>query len=320
LGCRRFVRAPREGRFMTPFAKTALTSQQQVDLLRRRGMRIVDTDRARRQLDHISYYRLRAYWLPFEETTADDGDHRFREGTNLETVIAIYDFDRRLRLHLMDAIERIEISLRARISNVLTVRYGAFVHEDASRFADRVEWQRCMDELTKEYQRSRETFAAHYRSRYAEMTTPPLWVACELMTLGHLSRWLKNIRAPRDRQSIADVYGIDERVLVSFAHHLTIVRNHCAHHGRVWNRKLSLKMLVPAKKPLGLAEAFNPSADRYVYNTLTMLAHLLSRISPESLWTRRLIDLLIGTPQAELALMGFPADWLHRTVWQGGAA
>jgi abortive infection bacteriophage resistance protein len=57
------------------------------------------------------------------------------------------------------------------------------------------------------------------------------------MTLGHLSRWLHNLRIPRDRQIVADAYGLDEKVLTSFVHHLTIVRNHCAHHGRVWNRK-----------------------------------------------------------------------------------
>lgn len=305
---------------MTSFVKPALTTQQQIDLLLRRGMHIPDVDRARHQLDHINYYRLRAYWLPFEDGATLDGDHQFKTGTDLDTVIAIYDFDRRLRLHLMDAIERIEISLRARIANVLTLRHGALVHEDASRFTDHAEWQRCRDELDKEYRRSRETFAAHYRVTYAAMTSPPLWVACELMTLGHLSRWLKNIRAPLDRQAIADAYRLDEKVLVSFAHHLTIVRNHCAHHGRVWNRKLSMKMLIPAKKPRGLAEAFNPGADRYVYNTLTMLAYLMARISPESEWTPRLTRLLTGTPPVNLDAMGFPPDWQHRPVWQRSAS
>ena len=305
---------------MTSFAKPALTTLQQIELLRRRGMHVPDIDRARHQLDHINYYRLRAYWLPFEDSSPADGDHRFKDGTDLDTVIAIYDFDRRLRLHLIDAIERVEISLRARIANVLALQHGAFVHEDASRFADFAEWQRCQDELSKEYRRSKETFAAHYRSAYSQMTSPPLWVACELMTLGHLSRWLKNIRAPGDRQAIANAYGVDEKVLVSFAHHLTIVRNHCAHHGRVWNRRLSMKMLIPTKKPRGLSEAFNPAADRYIYNTLTMLAYLMSRISPESEWTRRLIGVLTSTPQVNLDAMGFPPDWRVRSVWHQGTS
>lgn len=301
---------------MTSFSKPSLTTQQQLDLLIRRGMRIPEPARAKRQLEHINYYRLRAYWLPFEVQSAADGDHRFRDGTDLDTVIAIYDFDRRLRLLLMDAIERVEISLRARIANALTLSYGALAHDDSTHFADQEEWRRCRDELAKEYRRSRETFAEHYRRQYADLNSPPLWVACEMMTLGHLSRWLKNIRVPRDRQAIADSYGLDEKVLVSFAHHLTIVRNHCAHHGRIWNRRLSMKMLIPAKKPQGLPEAFNPAQDRYIYNTLTMLAYLMHRISPDSEWTRRLKRLVTRTPEASVSAMGFPADWERRSVWR----
>ncbi len=300
---------------MGSFTKPALSTHQQVDLLIRRGMRVADPSRGRHQLEHINYYRLRAYWLPFEDARSGNGDHRFIPGADLDTVIAIYDFDRRLRLLLMDAIERVEISLRTRLANCLSLRYGPLVLEDTNRFANADEWRRCLDDLAKEYARSRETFAAHYRAQYPALTVPPLWVACELMTLGHLSRWLKNIRVPRDRQAIADAYDLDEKILVSFAHHLTIVRNHCAHHGRLWNRKLSMRMLIPTKKPRNLPEAFNPTRDRYIYNTLTMLSYLMHRISPDSGWMGRLKELLIETPQVDVAAMGFPANWELRTPW-----
>ena len=105
-------------------------------------------------------------------------------------------------------------------------------------------------------------------------------------------------------------------MLVSFAHHLTIVRNHCAHHGRVWNRKLSLKMQVPGKKPAGLSAQFNPAQDRRLYNTLTMLTYLMSVISPASTWRQRLKALIQATPQIAVADMGFPADWEQRAIWQ----
>ena len=140
---------------------------------------------------------------------------------------------------------------------------------------DSADWHKSQDELCKEYDRSRETFAKHYRQRYPELVRPPIWVACELMTLGHLSRWLKNLAKPDDRQRIADHYGLDERVLLSFAHHLTVVRNHCAHHGRVWNRRFALRFTLPTKKPRHIASAFNPGEPQLIYNTLTMLAYLL---------------------------------------------
>lgn len=305
---------------LTPFAKPALSIDQQLDLLKRRGMQIGQPDQARHVLTHISYYRLRAYWLPFEQRGCATGEHRFGPHADFATVLSIYAFDRELRLLVLDAIERIEISLRTRLANELTLRYGAFAHEDAANFQKLAVWQHSRDELAKEFTRSRETFAEHYRNQYPLLTSPPLWVACELMSLGHLSRWLQNIAQPKDRQAIANAYGLDERVLVSFVHHLTIVRNHCAHHGRIWNRKFSLKMLIPGKKPAGLAASFNPAEDRRIYNTLAMLSHLTRLLDPNTSWPNKVKDLVMNNQKIQTSHMGFPTGWEVLPIWQGAAA
>ncbi|SIP87675.1 Abortive infection bacteriophage resistance protein [Aromatoleum tolulyticum] len=298
------------------FSKPALTVDGQIDLLVQRGVAIADRPRARHYLTHINYYRLRAYWLPFE-TAPDNGDaHAFVAGTDFETVLAIYVFDRELRLLLLDAIERIEISLRTTLAQTLALRYGPFAQDEAARFKDRGDWQRSQEELRKEYQRSRETFAKHYRERYPELASPPIWVACELMTLGHLSRWLKNLAKPEDRQHIADQYGLDERVLISFAHHLTVVRNHCAHHGRVWNRRFALRFTLPTKKPRHIASDFNPGEPQLIYNTLTMLAYLLDLLSPAHHWRREIHQLLAAHPEIDPAAMGFPDHWRETRLWR----
>lgn len=255
------------------FNKPPLSVDAQVDLLQKRGMTVPDPARARHYLSHINYYRLRAYWLPFETVPSNGDEHAFVAGTNFETVLATYVFDRELRLLLLDAIERVEISLRTTLAQHLANRYGAFAHNDAALFSSQQDWAGCQEKLLKEYRHSSETFAKHYRNRYPELNTPPIWVSAELMTLGHLSRWLKNLKHAKDRQSIANPYGLDERVLVSFAHHLTVVRNHCAHHGRVWNRRFALRFTPPNKKPRPIVADFNPDATQLLYNTLTMLAY-----------------------------------------------
>lgn len=299
------------------FHKPPLSVADQIKLLARRGMAIPNRDEATHYLTHINYYRMRAYWLPYE-ITLPDGDHQFRAGTTFSDVIATYQFDRTLRLLLLDAIERIEISLRSRWANYLSINYGAFAHHDASLFQRHDTWQRCCDELDKEFQRSHETFAKHYQENYNHLATPPIWVSCELMSIGHLSRWIQNLRKPHDRQAIADAYGLDELVLVSFLHHLTIVRNHCAHHGRIWNRRLTVKMRLPSKKPAELASVFNRDADAHgrLYNTLAMLAYLLRVISPESHWRNKLIELLDSCSQASVEVMGFPKDWKMLPLWE----
>ena len=49
-----------------PFNKPATTYDEQVALLQSRGMQLDDTAAAPFQLQHLNYYRLGAYWLPFE--------------------------------------------------------------------------------------------------------------------------------------------------------------------------------------------------------------------------------------------------------------
>ncbi|WP_211213343.1 Abi family protein [Kushneria aurantia] len=84
-------------------------------------MQVRDEARAEHYLAHLNYYRLAAYWLPYE---ADHGSHTFHPGTQFETVLDHYLFDRELRLLMLDAIERIEVSLRGHFAYQLGHRHG----------------------------------------------------------------------------------------------------------------------------------------------------------------------------------------------------
>jgi abortive infection bacteriophage resistance protein len=67
-------------------------------------------------LSNISYYRLSAYMLPFKVRDADGKVvDNFRPGACWDYVCSLYRFDRKLRLLIFDAIERIEIALRTQI-------------------------------------------------------------------------------------------------------------------------------------------------------------------------------------------------------------
>jgi abortive infection bacteriophage resistance protein len=93
-------------------------------------------------------------------------------------------------------------------------------------------------------------------------------------------------RFSADRQAIADAYGFDEKVLRSFLHHLTVVRNVCAHHARLWNRRFAVTFTLPRKKPSNLLAHFH-SDTRTIYNTLVVLTGLLDTIEPGQHWARR---------------------------------
>lgn len=210
------------------FTKPALSIDEQIDLLRQRGLRLDDPDAARHTLAHVSYYRLRAYWQPLE---VDSGGHQgsiFRPGSRFEDALARYVFDQRLKLLLMDAIERVEIALRARWGHQLAMRYGSHGYLDGSLFTSPIRHARCLRILREEVDRSHEAFVRQYRQTYTDPELPPIWIMSEILTFGQLSQWIDNLRHRSDRQTIARAFGFDEVAVCAFAHHLVMVRNVCA--------------------------------------------------------------------------------------------
>jgi len=296
------------------YSKPPLAVPDQVALLKQRGMVYADEAAAEQALTHINYYRLRAYWLPFEDGPSAYEPHTFRPGTLFEDVLAHYAFDQRLKLLLLDAIERVEISLRTRWAHELSLRYGSHAYLDSNLFANAGRHAKCLQSLQDEVKRSHETFIKHYLNTYTNPALPPIWAVCEVLTLGQLSQWLDNLKRRPDRQAIAQVLGFDEVVVCAFAHHLATVRNLCAHHSRVWNRKFTIRMKLP-RHPSHVTPWFNAQEDHKVYNTLLMLTLLLERVCPDSSWKSRLIRLISQMPAGTTEAMGFPADWRDFPVW-----
>ncbi|TAN17539.1 MAG: Abi family protein, partial [Rhizobiaceae bacterium] len=118
-----------------------------------------------------------------------------------------------------------------------------------------------------------------------------------------------------DRRAIAKPYGLDEKILVSIAHHLTYVRNICAHHGRLWNKQITVKMVVP-KAPASLKLAMNQTVNERLYNTLAMLGYLMGIVAPGTRWRQSLIELMNSCPLADPVAMGFPDGWKSLPAWK----
>lgn len=295
-----------------PYQKPALIVENQLQQLKDRGMQFADDSSAIHYLKHLNYYRLGAYWLPFELNHAN---HQFHPGTQFDVVLNHYVFDRELRLWLMDAIERVEVSLRTQFAYQLSLRYGSHPHLNQGLFHNSNRYNKAFIAIEKEVKQSGEEFIKHLTQKYQE-PLPPIWAVVEVMSLGQLSQWYDNLKNRQDRKTIADAYGMDETVLRSFLHHLTTIRNHCAHHARVWNRDFTVTIKIPHKKPASIINSFNhqSGSDRKIYNTLVLLAYFMDLISPGHHWKARLIELFQKHPVNQHA-MGFPNDWQHRPVW-----
>lgn len=312
------------------YAKSYLDVPGQITLLESRGMMIPDRERAAACLNRIGYYRLSGYWYSFRQPNSQGGRlDEFQAGTHFDNIIALYVFDKNLRMHLLDAIERIEIAFRARVCQAFGA-CGTWAHRDPlcldGKFArDRnattlkTEHDIWLEKIDGEFTRSKEEFVKHFKTKYPG-EFPPTWIACEVWDFGALSYIIAGMRNP-DRTWLASLFGLPApQILTSWARHLNVARNICAHHSRLWNRPGTVQPRWPsaaAAPDIGHIENDIKALTR-VYGTLVLAAYLLRSIYPSSDWAHRIRDLahtFPAGPGVSLSAAGFPASWAAQSIW-----
>lgn len=296
---------------MTPYIKPAKSIDEQIDLLEGRGMVFADKDKARHYLAHLNYYRLRGYWIPFEVDTVN---HQFKENVTFEKILGIYWFDKKLRLLLLQALEELEISFRTQFAYSLGIKYGADAFMDMNLFRDRKLHEASQNMLIDYYEKNDQPFIKHLRTKYSD-DLPPIWALCEIMSFGQFSKSYSNLKLRQDRNAVAKNYGLDETVFKSIVHHLSFIRNKCAHYSRIYNSELTVSFTFPMQ-PSYLAESLNDAAPKKIYNTLTVIAYLMEFIGSNDLFIKEASSLFQQQKDITTDFMGFPENWFETPVWQ----
>ncbi|PFG48579.1 abortive infection bacteriophage resistance protein [Amycolatopsis sulphurea] len=318
------------------YLKPHLTYGRQVELLKGRGMEIQRTAEAEAVLMRVGYYRLSGYWYPYRKAAVSPGLPRrdeFRAGTSLDRVLALYELDRRLKLLVLDCIERIEVSLRVRTAYTIG-RRGAFAHLDPreldGRFSEKGKdgksrYATWLSRIAEAQRRSTEDFVQHFKDKYDGVL--PIWVASEIMDFGLLSTLYSGAKRS-DRDEIARELGVvDSRgggngfALANWMRVLNYIRNVCAHHSRLWNRNITVQVAssnlaaIPELKHLCRSGA----ATSRVYSALSIIQFLLRDISPEYPYPERLREILdsgLESAGRTIGEMGFPDEWTDFTLWK----
>lgn len=329
---------------MRVFDKPAIDVDEQIALLKARGLQFQDEARARHFLEAVSFFRLTPYMRPFQVT--DDPQHGFRPGVGFRSLTRLYDFDRRLRLLVMDAIERIEVAARAAISNHMGPQYGAHWYLEAHFFQRDYRHQALLDSIRSKQDkalqdylrecrridasqasdarkaqlkslRAKESYARHYALTYNAPDLMPAWAAMEEITLGELSHLFKGLARDADKKAIARHLSLPGPLLQSWLHTLTTIRNICAHHARLWNRELGIRPELPRTVNFPWPQHLQqPGQHTRLFTVLCILNLLMRQVSPHTSWDRRLHELLSEFAEINLPAMGFPPGWQNDSFWQ----
>ena len=313
--------------------KQPTTLEEQLELLSKRGMSL-DKPLALQWLSNVSYYRLSGYWYPYR-VRAENGDQKnpvrlddFVDGTSFCEVASLYEFDRKLRTLVYDGIERIEVALRTRVGEWIT-QHDALAYREPSLFRegfDHVAWlARVYSRVARAKSRKSSNKAIrHYENKYGNY---PFWVVAEVLDFSDISRLFSGL--PVDVQhSISADFGFrvavdkltpkqkksyyDQDPLARWCEQLTVVRNVCAHHARLFNRHFTPASTNAFRTIPALASLPCEQSDK-LYGALLIMAFMLRTISPGTTWPMKLIDLIrkdFNTLDLRsISEMGFPNNW-----------
>ena len=286
---------------------------EQISILKTRGLVIGDATTALLHFSDISYFRLASYWKTFE---IDSASHELVTGTSLHDVLSLYAFDRELRGVIFAAIQDIEIALRTRMIHHFSMAHGAFWFMNDVLFSDIKIFQRCLSSLQNEVERSKEDFLLEHFKKYDLPPMPPVWKTLEVASFGTLSKLYCNMADTSVKKSVSKSFGLPQyKYLESWIRSITVLRNCCAHHARIWNRRFPWKPQLPRELPLDWIDS-SKTLPIKLYALLSTILYLEQSISVNSSVKERLLALLAILPRERLKAMGFPEDWQKQDLWR----
>lgn len=305
-------------------AKTFKLHAEQIEVLRSRGMRIDDTDYARHVLERVNYYRLSGYWYSFRQPAAAGSQRRdtFVDGTRFTDIIALYDFDERLRSKVFTCLTPIELALRSMLGHELG-RINPLIHlhpellgllacRDATKDAPSQRYLTWKQRYDKELSASREDFVKHHQQKYGGKL--PIWAAVEVMDWGSLT-YLYRMSPDSVRNVIAARTGLTAAQFGSWLKALNIVRNYSTHHARMFNRVYTLKPRLPKNQERPELDAIRHVINR-CFGQLALVQYLLTVLEVGN--PRVLPELLSTYPSVAtvpISHMGAPENWQDLTLW-----
>lgn len=291
----------------TKQVKPFLEYEELVDQLSARGMIVEDKERAIRKITQIGYYRLSGYWHVARRSKVREDRTReylneFREGTSFNAIYNFYLFDKKLRLELLDALERIEVYFRTVIAHELG-RNDPLCHLDKLNFSkdscirdDKARkgpsYHAWLERHEKQIRESQEDSIVSHRDAGKPI---PIWVAAEVWDFGSLSKFYSMLNV-KNQDLVCARIGISERnVLDNWLINLNVLRNRCAHHSRMCNRPNPRTLKVPKKGYFNLLELDSHGREK-IFGLIAVIWFLLKQIGRSSDWILRIATLTDRKP------------------------
>ena len=300
--------------------KTFRTLDEQISILKSKGLTINDENYARRILYRENYFFISGYRHLF--TVRGNKDH-YIEGTTFDELYATFVFDRRIRNTFFKNILIVENNFKSIMSYQLSKKYGVKEKEylEPKNFSqDSLQSRQVYDVLSKVKRQiringSKHTATYHYINNYGYI---PLWILVKVLSFGIMSEFF-DILKYEDKEEIAKPYNVDAETLMVFLSLLSNFRNVCAHEDILYDHRT--QRVIPDSiyhKELSIPQ----NEDGYIYgkndlfSLVIILKHMLSAEEFDEMIDEikkevELLDEAIDVVPLETILnkIGFPVNW-----------
>lgn len=281
------------------------TIDEQIAILRSRGLQIDDEEVAKAFLLRNNYYRVSGYSLTLRSHDV------FAKNATFQNIIDIYEFDHDLRHILLKYIEKIEVTVKSIYSYEFTKVYGATGYLDAGNFTDASKHTDIMAkaEAQKNSRLPHEAYLKHFVNDLKQDI--PLWAFVDLLTISDIS-FLYKISPVSVKTAVADTMGLKvkgDELLGRFMHSITIIRNLCAHGSRLYNRLFEQKpWLKKQERALLIRNPDGKEDNAHLYGFILIMRRLLTKTEFDTMKIE-IADLSRKYPFVNLKYYGFRKDW-----------
>ena len=278
---------------------------EQIELLKSRGLIIDDEEKARKVLSSINYYRLTGYLYEFKL----QGTDHYIGTISFETIIELYDFDCKLTRILMYALENVEETFKTRFSYTLSSAYPnnprIYMYKSIYRDENKLNKFRNLFRRAKKQNKELPFIKHHYDYYDGQL---PIWVAVEIMTMGNLNSLYDNLQS-NYQKAIAKQYNTGPMQLKSWLENVTYTRNHLAHYMRIYGYDFG-------RSPKDCRNHIQMTHSGKIFDQIIAMGFMYS---DENDWNNYVVPEIKKVIEkysdlVELEKIGFPIDWENQLL------
>ena len=326
---------------MNHFSKPPRNPDYLIKILIDRGLTIDETEEIeiKSYIRKIGYFRLSGYFGPLQSEK-----DKFKDSTHFHDIIRLYRFDKELKFLTFKALERVEIQLRALLTDTYSIAHTSFWYADKELFEEKMEkvtiskcfledgelierntqidislYDALINEISTSVRKTEHSeFMRKFIDKYSADSPIPSWMIMESISFGKLSRLYALLKPSEEKKFIANQFGaVTTDYLVSWLHALVVLRNICAHHSRLWNRKIGKDIKMPTRKSNKFISDFNEENLRKYYGVSSCLLKIFNENDKTFMdYYKNKIHILFKKYDIDPCALGFPENFQNDKIWQ----